>query len=114
MKKKVKTHGIVPEMMKVGQFIIVKEWAEQDQPSVVYGAMPKRPIGMPVKVLSLALPMLVVEYCAIPGLRGIMDTRQVAEFTRVPLAYVKALVPGYGKKPVTLNKALALLDLEDN
>ncbi len=96
-KKKVKTHTIVPEMMRVGQFVIVKEWRQEDAPTIVYGARP-RPIGMPVKILALALPLMVVEYCAIKGLRGIMDARQVAEFTRVPSSYVKALVPAYGKK----------------
>lgn len=91
-----KTYPVVPQMMRVGMFVIVEEWLEQDAPTIVYGARP-RPIGLPLKILSLALPLMAVEYCAIKDLRGVMDTRQ-AKFTRVPLQYVKALVPSYGKK----------------
>ena len=96
--KRFKTHTILPQMMKVGQFVIVEEWYAQDLPNVIYGAKP-RPIGLPVKILSIALPIIAVEFCAITGLRGTMDTRQ-AKFTRVPLQYVRALVPDYDKKPV--------------
>jgi hypothetical protein len=68
-------------------FLIVEEWFDGSK---------GRPVGMPVKVLSLALPHMAVQYCAIEGLRGILDSRQ-ARLTRVPLSYVTALLPWYGK-----------------
>lgn len=91
-----KAYPVVPQMMRVGMFVMVSEWLDAETPSVVYGTRP-RPIGLPLRVLSLALPHMVVEYCAIKDLRGIMDTRQ-ASFMRIPRSYVTALIPQYGKK----------------
>lgn len=90
---KLKTHNVLPQMMKKGMFVIVEEWYPDETAA---SHLRKRPIGLPVKILSLALPIIAVEFCAIPGLRGTMDTRQ-AKFTRVPMQYVRSLVPGYGK-----------------
>ena len=109
---KLKTHTIIPEMMRVGQFVIVNEWLVEDGESVVYGQARPRPLGMPVRILALALPLVVVEYCAIANLRGIMDTRQ-AVFTRVPKKYVLALCPSYDRPRAKVQTNLPILSQEN-
>lgn len=82
-----KTHTIRAVDLKVGMYVIVEEWFE------ARGAQ----VGIPLRVVGLALPLMTVQHCARPDIRGVMDTRQM-RLTRVDLAYVRSLVPDYGPR----------------
>lgn len=85
--KKPATYTIRPSEIEVGMFVVVEEWYE------ARGAT----VGVPLKVVGIALPLITVQYCPNTGIRGVMDTRQM-KLTRVGLRYVRSLVPNYGKK----------------
>ncbi len=89
-----KTHTIRGIDLRVGMYVIVEEW---------YAARGAA-VGIPLKVVGLALPLMTVQYCPQPTVRGVMDTRQM-RLTRVPLAYVRSLVPSYSaRKPLDTPK----------
>lgn len=102
-------HKIRSIDMKPGQFVIVCEWfdetfkREAGEPQNPYAVKnPPKPVGDPMKVLAIALPFVTVELLHqfgqnTTGQRGVLDTR-LCGFIQVDLAYVKSLVPGYGKK----------------
>lgn len=87
-----RTHTIKPFDLKVGMYVIVEEWYE------ARGAQ----VGIPMKVVGLALPLMTVQYCPEPGIRGVMDTRQM-RLTRVDLAYVRSLLPEYTPRKKALH-----------
>lgn len=101
--KKPKTYAIRPIDMKAGDYIIVSEWYEDtvanDNPYVT-----KKPLGIPMKVLALALPFIAVEFCGGVGTKGVLDTRRSA-FIRVGRAYVDAL----GGKGGPVSRAVAIV-----
>lgn len=82
-----KTHTIKPFDLKVGMYVIVEEWYE------ARGAQ----VGIPLKVVGLALPLMTVQHCAHMDIRGVMDTRQM-RLTRVDLAYVRSLLPDFSPR----------------
>jgi len=90
--------------LKVGKFVIVSEWLDEkneqndDSPlPYMHNARQRKPLGDPLKVLSVALPFIVVEVIQKPGSRGVLDTR-LCRFIQVDIGYVRALVPTYKKK----------------
>ena len=100
---------ISPDDLRPGKYIIVTEWLdetfkEDEREYDFWGRLshrekPKKPVGIPFKVLAVALPFMTLE--ALFGAtqqRGIFDTR-VALLMEVDLDYVRSLVPSY--KPVS-------------
>lgn len=89
-----KTRHIVAGDLKVGMYVIVRQWHQAQGAAV----------GIPLKVVGLALPLMTVQYCPQPTVRGVMDTRQMS-LTQVDLAYVRSLVPSYNaRKPTATPK----------
>lgn len=82
-----KPHTIKPFDLKVGMYVIVEEWYQAQGAAV----------GIPLKVVGLALPLMTVQFCPSPGIRGVMDTRQM-RLTQVGLGYVRSLVPSYNAR----------------
>ena len=98
MMKKPRSYRVRPIDMKKGMFVIVSEWYGESNSHTLLGI--NKPVGLPLRIEAVALPLIAVSYMPTPGIRGVMDTRR-SEFMRVPASYVKALLPDYGKKPVT-------------
>ena|SRR5579859_2652795 len=94
---------IRPIDLKVGMFVIVSEWFKDDAdfhttPGMLWdeGRPSVKPLGDPMRVLSLALPLFIVELVG-NGQRGCLDSR-LMQLTKVDRAYVKALCPTYFSK----------------
>lgn len=100
MKGKIAADDLKPHI-----YVIVEEWLDEtlapladgdDRPYWMRHPQQRKPVGDPMKVLAVALPFFTVELCA-SGQRGCLDTRQV-KLQQVDVAYVRSLIPAYGKK----------------
>ena|ERR1035437_838011 len=94
---------ISPDDLRPGKYIIVTEWLdetfkEDEREHDFWGRRiekPKKPVGIPFKVLAVALPFMTLESLfGASQQRGIFDTR-VALLMEVDLDYVRSLVPAY-------------------
>ena len=87
--------------LKPGMYVIVQEWLDEigkepENLGAFFESKPKKkPIGDPMKVLAVALPLVTVEICKTLA-RGVLDSREI-QFMQVDLKYVRSLAPQYGK-----------------
>lgn len=95
--------------LKPGMFVIISEWLDEQpgQKNTEMGMFgpyeieaKRKPVGDPLKILAVALPYVTVEVIQ-HRQRGVIDTR-LSEFIKVNLAYVRSLVPDYGRRPKLL------------
>lgn len=113
---------IASDDLRPGKYIIVSEWYDEtfkeeekesgDPYSFFYRPRvekPKKPVGVPFKVLAVALPFITLETLE-PGRkdkRGVLDVRTVG-MIEVDLAYVRSLIPEFkptsSRVPANLTK----------
>jgi hypothetical protein len=108
---------IEPDDLRAGQYIIVTEWYDETVKDDEYDfwghpiQRPKKQVGLPFKVLAIALPFVTLEALAVGitqgSTRGVFDTR-LAALMEVDLRYVRSLMPGYTpsgvRRPTDLTK----------
>lgn len=105
-------HKIRSIDLKHGQFVIVSSWLDEqgrDYTKPINGPFgteiyaTRKPVGDPMKVLSVALPYITVELVS-NKTRGVVDTRLI-ELTLVDRQYVKSLSPKYFDAEVIQRKS---------
>jgi len=106
---------IEPDDLRPGQYVIVSEWYDEtvnkrdDEDDYFWyprPEKPKKPVGVPFKILAVALPFATVEALSVADRkRGVLDTRTAA-LIEVDLAYVRSLLPAF--KPSGARKTSSL------
>lgn len=86
---------ITPDDLRPGKYVVVSEWLEIDDGDYWYRP-PKRPTGVPLRVLAVALPFVTLELLPTRA-KVVLDTRE-AVLLEVDVAYVRSLVPEFKPK----------------